>query len=111
MSNGSEQGARASVADLSGVSDEALVEELLKRTGLVCSIWNSEDVRSFIEDDEATKDFTEEQINAACAEFLCRVSDELQGHLGDQGNFKLGLWWEINGADVLKAAAAPAPQM
>jgi hypothetical protein len=74
----------------------------------VCSIWNREDVRSFVAEDEACSGFSDEQVEQACGAFLERAGRDLQDHLGGQGNFFLGMFWEREGADIFKSVT-PSP--
>jgi hypothetical protein len=94
---------------LSEATVDQLIDELLKRPGIVSSIWNVEDVRSFVDESDGAEGMSDEQKEAACLEFLSRAGSELRDHLGSQGNFKLEMFWDIHGEDILKSVAASAP--
>ncbi len=94
---------------LAEASVDQLVDELLKRAEVVPSVWGKDDVLSFVADDENAGDLSEEQIDAACAEFLDRARNELASHLGGQGNQFLMYFWERHGEDILKSVTAPSP--
>lgn len=96
---------------LSEATVDQLVEELLKRPGVVPSVWSADDVRSMVEEDESAADLSDEQVDAVCGEFLSRAAKGLSGHLGEQGNHYLLHFWEREGADILKDVAAAKPSI
>lgn len=87
---------------------DQLVEELQRRKEVVCSIWNVEDIRSFVSESEGAEGLDDEKVEAACVETLSRAGQGLQDHLGSQGNFFLEMFWEREGEDILRSVS-PAP--
>lgn len=88
---------------------DQLVDELMRRKEVVCSIWNAEDVRSFVSESEAANDMDDEKVEEACAEVLSRAGRDLQDHLGSQGNFFLQMFWEREGDDILRSVSPEEP--
>jgi hypothetical protein len=64
------------------IATEDLIQELQKRKGVVCSVWNHEDVLPLMED----IDLDDETRVSVARNFLYYASDGLQDVLGAYGN-------------------------
>ena len=94
--------------DLSTVSTDALLDELLKRPGLVSSIWNVEDVREIVAGGEECEILDDAQVEAVCAEFLGHAARGLTDVLGQRGNDFLSDYWASNRSEILRDVLAPS---
>lgn len=71
---------------LSGISTEDLIHELLKRPGLVCSLWDRNDILPLMENDERFDDLDDADREDVAEEFLSEIGDRLLDVLGNRGN-------------------------
>lgn len=94
--------------DLSNVSTDALLDELLKRPGMVSSIWSVEDVREIVAEDEECEILDDAQLEAVCTQFLSRAARGLSDVLGQRGNDYLSDHWASNRSEILRDALAPS---
>ena len=94
--------------NLSEVSNDDLVDELLRRSGLVASIWNTEDTGSAIEEDEDCPELTDEQFEQAAALLLARSRKGLQEVLAERGNEYLATRWVMVKEEILEEVAPAA---
>lgn len=92
---------------LSGFSDDELVSELLARGTLTASVWNAEDCRSVIEEDETCSELTNEQVAEAALEFLSISRSNLVDAVSQRGNDYPNDAWSEFRDEVLASVATP----
>jgi len=94
-----------SVNDLSKATDDQLIEEVLRRKSLACSIWSIEDVRPIVSED--CPELTDEQVVEVSAAFLKTIRRDLQDTLGSRGNEFIEDRWSIDSDAILSELGEP----
>jgi hypothetical protein len=72
--------------NLTDVSTEDLLSELLKRPGVVRSVFTVADVESILDDDEDTADLSKEQKDQIATTFIDGVRRRMEDILNSRGN-------------------------
>lgn len=92
-----------SAADiLDEFDDDELLEELIRRKRtLIPSIWNIEDFRPVIEENEDCADFTADQVDTVLETFMTQASAPLQDILGERGNEFISDFWDLHKDDLI----------
>jgi hypothetical protein len=97
---------------LTDVSDEDLVDELLRRRAtLVASLWNIDDVRELVGKDTDCADLSEEQVTEGALLLLTRVSDGLQDVLAERGNNYTAERWDDLKDEILTQIRGSTPDL
>jgi hypothetical protein len=93
--------------NLTDVSTEDLLSELLKRPGVVRSVFTVADVESILDEDEDTADLSKEQKDQIATTFIDGVRRRMEDILNSRGNAFLEDNWHDEKEDIL-AQLAPA---
>lgn len=93
----------AHTTPLADVPTQDLIDELMRRPGIVASIWTTEDVTPFLNDDDAEDraDLTDEQIEQIATAFLDNVNKDLQEVLASRGNDFLSDRWTLDREELI----------